>query len=205
MARNTSSIVKQSRREGIILHPKAVKAFTKRNYLPGDHGRSRRPKPSDFAMQLREKQKVKRLYGILEKQFRRYVKKAEQTNGISGENLLSLLERRLDNVCYRLGLAPSRQAARQLVSHAHIQLNAKKVDIPSILVSPGDTINIKESSKKNAYFKQLAESLSGANPPQASWLSFNAKKLEAKVTGLPLREEIQDDIAEQLIIEYYSR
>lgn len=203
MARNIGPIAKLSRREGVELHPKAVKALTRRNYVPGQHGQSRRSKPSDYAVQLREKQKVKRMYGVLEKQFRTYVSRAERMDGVSGENLLSLLERRLDNVCYRLGFAPSRQAARQMVSHAHITLNGKKVDIPSISVKPGDQVAIKPSSQKKPLFSGLQESLAQGTP--ASWLTLDTKKLSAKVTSLPLRSELDQDIQEQLIIEFYSR
>ncbi len=204
MARNLTPIVKLSRREGIELHPKAVKVMAKRSYGPGQHGQSRRSKPSDYSLQLREKQKVKRTYGILERQFRNYVTKAEGMAGVTGENLLCLLETRLDNAVYRVGLAPSRQSARQLVTHAHIELNGKKVDIPSILVKPKDVITVRPSSQNNEYFKATAETVN-VNSNTTSWLSFDPKKLTAKVTGTPMREEIPELIEEQLIIEYYSR
>lgn len=204
MARNLTPIVKLSRREGVELHPKAIKAMTKRAYGPGQHGQSRRSKPSDYAMQLREKQKVKRSYGVLEKQFRRYVTQADRLKGVSGENLLKLLERRLDNVVYRAGLATSRQAARQLVTHAHFTLNGKKVDIPSILVSPSDVVTVKAASVNNEYFKQLSQDIT-TNAVSVSWLKLDTKKLSIQVTGEPLREDITEPIAEQLIIEYYSR
>lgn len=204
MARTLTPIGKLSRREGVELHPKAAKIMARRPYGPGQHGQGRRSKPSDYALQLREKQKVKRLYGILEKQFRRYVHEAERMAGVSGENLLQLLECRLDNVAYRLGLAPSRQGARQLVSHAHLTLNGKKVDVPSILVKPGDVIAVKPTSLTKPYFASLKESIN-ANSISASWLKFDAKKMTAEITGLPLREEIDTEIHEQLIIEYYSR
>ena len=204
MARNLTPIAKMSRREGVQLHPKAVKALTRRNYAPGQHGQARRPKPSDYALQLREKQKVKRMYGILEKQFRNYVANAERMVGVSGETLLQLLERRLDNVVYRLGVAPSRPAARQLVTHGHILLNGKKVNVPSIMVSPKDTVTIRESSLKKAYFAALKDSYD-SNQTLPSWLSFDSKKFEAKITGLPMRAEQDQEINEQLIIEYYSR
>ncbi len=200
MARNLTPIAKQSRREGVELHPKAAKALARRNFIPGQHGQSRRSKPSDFSVQLREKQKVKRMYGVLEKQFRIYVSRAEAMEGVTGENLLGLLERRLDNACYRLGWAPSRQAARQMVTHAHITLNGKKVDIPSITLKPGDEVAVRASSVKKSIFA----SLEGAQSP-VSWLSSDAKKLSAKVTGLPVRNELDQDIEEQLIIEFYSR
>jgi small subunit ribosomal protein S4 len=203
MARNIGPIAKLSRREGVELHPKAAKALARRNYIPGQHGQSRRSKPSDYSVQLREKQKVKRMYGILEKQFRIYVARAERMDGVTGENLLALLERRLDNVCYRLGFAPSRQAARQMVTHAHITLNGKKVDIPSITVKPGDEIAVRASSLKKPLFVALDGNLAEAS--SVSWLSLNAKKLSAKVTSLPLRSELDQDIQEQLIIEFYSR
>ncbi len=204
MARNLTPIVKQSRREGVELHPKAVKVMAKRPYGPGQHGQGRRSKPSDYSLQLREKQKVKRMYGILERQFRNYVHEAERQSGVSGETLLRLLETRLDNTVYRLGIAPSRQSARQLVTHAHITLNGKKVDIPSIQVSVKDVIGIRPSSQKNEYFKQVTETIQ-ANTISASWLSFDPKKMTAQVTGQPTREELTEEIDEQLIIEYYSR
>jgi len=204
MARLLTPVGKLSRREGIELHPKAAKIMTRRPYGPGLHGQGRHSKPSDYALQLREKQKVKRLYGILEKQFRRYVHEAERMDGVSGENLLQLLELRLDNTVYRLGLAPSRQAARQMVTHAHITINDKKVDVPSILVKPGDVVAVKASSIAKPYFVAIAEVVK-ANAVAASWLKFDAKKMTATVTGLPLRDEIDAEINEQLIIEYYSR
>ncbi len=204
MARNLTPVAKMARREGVQLHPKAVKALTRRNYAPGQHGQARRPKPSDYALQLREKQKVKRMYGVLEKQFRNYVGNAERMVGVSGENLLQLLERRLDNVVYRLGIAPSRPAARQLVTHGHIMLNGKRVDIPSIMVSPKDEIAVREASLKKPIFLALKDSYD-TNTTLPSWLSFDAKKFQAKVTGLPMRDEQDQEINEQLIIEYYSR
>jgi small subunit ribosomal protein S4 len=205
MARNLTPIVKQSRREKVALHPKAVKGMQKRPYGPGDHGPSAgRSKPSQYAIQLREKQKVKRIYGLLEKQFRRVVTEAERREGVSGDIMLILLERRLDNAVYRLNLAPSRQAARQLVTHGHFTLNGRRVDIPSILLKPGDEIAARPKSAANVYFKTLAETLK-QNQPSVRWLSLNATKLQAKVTGEPLREDAEQDIHEQLIIEFYSR
>ncbi len=204
MARNLAPAAKIARREGVHTHPKAIKALTRRNYAPGQHGQARRGKPSDYALQLREKQKVKRIYGIMEKQFRRYVERAEKMPGVAGENLLALLEQRLDNVIYRLGIAPSRPAARQIVTHGHIMLNGKRVDIPSINVSIKDEISVRPTSLKTTYFTALKDSLD-ANQTLPSWLSFNTAKFEAKVTGTPLREEQDQEIDEQLIIEYYSR
>ena len=144
------------------------------------------------------------MYGILERQFKNYVREAERQSGVSGQTLLRLLETRLDNTVYRLGLAPSRQSARQLVTHAHISLNGKKVDIPSIQVKQGDVITIKASSQKNEYFKAVSETIK-ANTISASWLSFDPSKMTAQVTGQPTREELTEEIDEQLIIEYYSR
>ena len=205
MARNLTPIVKQSRREKVALHPKAVKIMKKRQYGPGDHGPSAgRSKPSQYALQLREKQKVKRIYGLLEKQFRRVVVEAERREGVSGDIMLQLLEQRFDNAVYRLNLAPSRQAARQLVTHGHFMLNDRRVDIPSILLKAGDVITVRPKSSANVYFKTMAEGLK-QNQPSVRWLSLNATKLEAKVTGLPIREDAEQDIHEQLIIEFYSR
>ncbi|QQS26576.1 30S ribosomal protein S4 [bacterium] len=205
MARNLTPISKLSRREGVQLHPKAAKALAKRNFAPGQHGQARRPKPSDYAVQLREKQKVKRLYGVMEKQFRRYVSEAERREGVAGENLLRLLEQRLDNTVYRLGMASSRQAARQMVTHTHIRLNDKKVDVPSIQVKVGDVITVKESSKKKVLFTDLAEQLKNDAREMPSWLKLDAKKMVGTVTGQPLREDSDSFIEEQLIIEFYSR
>jgi small subunit ribosomal protein S4 len=206
MARNLTPIVKQSRREKIALHPKAIKAMVKRPYFPGDHGPTGgRQKLSQYAVQLREKQKVKRMYGLLEKQFSRVVREAERRQGVTGDIMLQLLEQRLDNAVYRLGLAPSRQAARQIVTHGHIMLNGRRVDIPSILLKPGDEFQIRAKSAGNAYFKQLADELKGGNAASVRWLSFTPAKLTGKVTGVPAREDITEDINEQLIIEFYSR
>lgn len=206
MARDTQSIVKMSRREGYALHPKAHKALVKRTSPPGQQsgGFGGRNKSSQYALQLREKQKVKRLYGLLERQFRKLMQEASRSKGQSGGVLLQLLERRLDNVVYRAGFAPSRRAARQLVTHGHFMLNGRRVDIPSIIVKAGDVIVLREHSKSNGYFKQLDE-LSPAGDQTLSWLKTNRKKMEVTVTGLPLREEAEPDINEQLIVEYYSR
>ena len=205
MARNLTPILKQSRREKTALHPKAVKGMTKRPYGPGQHGpQSGRQKLTQYATQLREKQKVKRMYGLLEKQFAKVVAEASRRQGITGDIMVQLLEQRLDNAIYRLGLAPSRQAARQVVTHGHILLNGRRVDIPSILLKPGDELVVRPKSAANAYFKAAVEQLAG-NAPAVRWLSFDAKKLSAKVTGLPAREDVTEEIHEQLIIEFYSR
>jgi small subunit ribosomal protein S4 len=205
MARDRSPIVKQSRREGYALHPKAHKIMVKRTNIPGEHGGGRQGKPSGYALQLREKQKVRRLYGLLEKQFSNLMKEASRSRGQSGQLLLQLLERRLDNAIYRAGFATSRRAARQLVGHGHFILNGKRVDIPSIRLSEGDEIAVRAKSSENAYFKQLPDIAAEANPATVSWLSPDVKKMTIKITGLPQREEAEPDINEQLIVEYYSR
>ncbi len=206
MARETRSIVKLSRREGYALHPKAHKALVKRPTPPGQHGQNmRRQKPSQYALQLREKQKVKRLYGLLEKQFSNLMKEASREKGQSGQVLLQLLERRLDNTVYRSGLAMSRQSARQLVTHGHFMLNGRRVDIPSIRVKAGDVIIVRPHSEKNEYFNKLDE-VSPVSPNDIpAWVKVNRKKMEITVTGVPTREEAEPDISEQLIVEYYSR
>jgi small subunit ribosomal protein S4 len=207
MARDTQSIVKMSRREGYALHPKAHKALLKRSGPPGGvaTGRTARNKPSQYSMQLREKQKVKRLYGLLERQFSNLMKEADRKEGQSGEMLLRFLELRLDNVIYRSGLAPSRRAARQLTTHGHFMLNGRRVDIPSIRVKIGDQITLRDRSKSNEYFKKIDEISPAGEEKAISWLKVNRKKFEISVTGLPLREEAEPEINEQLIVEYYSR
>lgn len=205
MARNTQSVVKMSRREGYALHPKAHKALVKRAGPPGQHGLQGRVKASQYSLQLREKQKVKRLYGLLERQFGNLMKEANRKKGQSGEVLLQFLERRLDNVIYRAGFAVSRPAARQLVTHGHFLLNGKRVDIPSIRTVAGDTITLRPASQKNEYFKKIDEVSPAPEDSGLSWLKVNRKKFEVSVTGLPLREEAEPDIKEQLIVEYYSR
>lgn len=205
MARDLAPIVKRSRREKMALHPKAIKGLTVRNYAPGEHGQSRlRNKVTEYGLQLREKQKVKRLYGLLEKQFRRVIAEAERRQGVTGDIMLQLLEQRLDNAVYRLNWAPSRQSARQIVTHGHLVLNGHRVDIPSIQLKPGDEFEVRSKSAGNAYFTALKEELP-KNQAEISWLSSDAKKLKAKVTGIPSREDIKEEIAEQLIIEFYSR
>jgi small subunit ribosomal protein S4 len=205
MARDTQSIVKMSRREGYALHPKAHKALVKRSTPPGQQQQSRfRAKTSQYALQLREKQKVKRLYGLLEKQFRNLMKEADKTEGQAGEALLQFLEQRADNVVYRAGFAVSRRAARQLVTHGHFELNGRRVDIPSIRLKIGDKLVLRTKSQKNDYFKQLDE-VSPAPSDIPGWIKVNRKKFEVAITGLPSREDAEPDIKEQLIVEYYSR
>lgn len=200
-----ASIVKQSRREGYALHPKALKAMVKRTSLPGvQGGRNQRTKSSQYSLQLREKQKVKRLYGLLERQFENLMKEANRTEGQSGQTLLRFLEQRLDNVIYRAGFAPSRPAARQLVTHGHFMLNGRRVDIPSIRVKAGDEIVARTHSANNSYFQRLDE-VSPNVETSISWMKVNRKKLAVTITGLPTRDEAEPEIKEQLIVEYYSR
>lgn len=204
MARDRHSIVKMSRREGYALHPKAHKALVKRPTLPGQHGNNVRTKNSQYALQLREKQKVKRLYGLLERQFSNLMKEASREKGQSGEVLLQLLERRADNVIYRAGFAPSRRSARQLVTHGHFELNGRRVDVPSIRIKNSDKLVVRAKSQQTEYFKNL-EDVSPAPSTIPSWLKVNRKKFEVEVSGLPSREDAEPDINEQLIVEYYSR
>lgn len=205
MARDRDPIVKQSRREGYALHPKAHKIMARKSGIPGQHGRDRQGKTSMYATQLREKQKVRRLYGLLEKQFSLLMKEATRQEGKSGENLLQLLERRMDNAVYRAGFASSRRAARQLVGHGHFTLNGRRVDIPSIRMKAGDVITVRPKSIKNAYFAGLDEVAKDANQPTFGWLKSDPKKMTITITGLPARSEAEADINEQLIVEYYSR
>ena len=205
MARDLEPIVKRSRREGYALHPKAHKALVKRSTIPGQHGRTvHRGKASQYALQLREKQKVKRLYGLLERQFTKLMSEALRAKGQSGERLLELLERRLDNAIYRAGLAPSRRAARQLVTHGHFELNGRRVDIPSVRLGLGDSISLRSGSRTSEYFKHLDE-LSPAPADIPGWLKVNRQKMAIVVSSLPTREDAEPDIKEQLIVEYYSR
>ncbi|MBX4188851.1 30S ribosomal protein S4 [Candidatus Saccharibacteria bacterium] len=205
MGRETRPIVKLSRREGYALHPKAHKALVKRTGPPGQQGTySGRSKASQYSLQLREKQKVKRLYGLLERQFSNLMEEASRTKGQSGQALLEFLERRLDNVIYRAGFAPSRSAARQLATHGHFMLNDKRIDIPSIRLKAGDKLVLREPSKKNEYFKQL-DDISPAPGNLPGWIKVNRKQFSIEVTGSPARDDAEPDIKEQLIVEYYSR
>ncbi len=204
MARDTQSIVKMSRREGYALHPKAHKALVKRSTPPGQQTRGFRSKPSQYSIQLREKQKVKRLYGLLEKQFRNLMKEAMKAEGQSGETLLKFLELRADNAVYRAGYAVSRRAARQLVTHGHFDLNGHRIDIPSIRMKPGDVLSVRSKSKKTDYFKRI-DDVSPASSELPTWMNVDRKKLELSITGVPTRDEAEPDIKEQLIVEYYSR
>jgi small subunit ribosomal protein S4 len=204
VARDLTPIVKRSRREGVALHPKAYKIMARRKNAPVHAVSKRRTKISKYGQQLREKQKLKRFYGLQERQFSKLVSTASKQPGVAGETLLQLLELRIDNAIYRLGLAPSRQAARQTVSHGHVLLNGKKVDIPSIVLKVGDTVEMRAKSLKSDHFKQIAEQLK-EDSPQVGWLNYNAAKNKATVASLPTREDAEPEVNEQLVIEYYSR
>src|ERR1043166_440944 len=194
MARESRPIVKLSGRESYALHPKAHKALVKRTGPPGQRGNYMgRTKSSQYSLQLREKQKVKRLYGLLERQFSKLMQEASQTKGQSGATLLQFLERRFDNVVYRAGFAPSRNAARQLTTHGHFLLNGKRVDIPSIRLSAGDKVELREVSKKNDYFKNIEE-LSPAPASLPGWIKVSRKQVTVEITGNPAREEAEPDI-----------
>ena len=208
MARYTGAVCRLCRREGTKLYLKGERCYSdkcslnKRQYAPGQHGQGRK-KLSEYGVQLREKQKARRYYGILEGQFRHYFELAEKKQGITGENLLSILETRLDNVAYRLGIGTSRAEARQLVRHGHVLVNGKKVNIPSFLVSVGDVITLKEASRGSEKIKAVLEATSGRAVPK--WLDYNRDTLEAKVIAAPAREDIDLEIAEHLIVELYSK
>lgn len=211
MARYRGPVCRLCRREGIKLFLKGERcygpscAIEKRNYLPGQHGKTARPKRLlGYGLQLREKQKVRRIYGILERQFRNYYKKATRMRGVVGENLLALLERRLDSVVFRMGFGTSRAQARQIVRHGHVEVNGRKVNIPSYTVKPGDEVSIREKSRKHAGVAAAMEATSHMLAP--SWIEVDRENLRAKVTGVPRRDElVQIPINEQLIVELYSR
>lgn len=208
MARDTSPIVKQSRREGFALHPKAFKIMAKKTGIPGMHAGGRPGKASLYLTQLREKQKVRRAYGLLEKQFARLMDEANRSSGhgvLPGETLLQLLERRIDNAVYRAGFATSRRGARQLVGHGHFLLNGRRVDIPSIRLKSGDQITVRPKSANSGYFSQIDEIIKNTFQGPLSWLKSDPSKLTISITGLPKRDEAETDIKEQLIVEYYSR
>jgi len=209
MARYTQADCKLCRREEQKLFLKGTKCFSnkcpfeKKGYAPGQHGRTRRFKKSEYGIQLREKQKVRRIYGILEKQFRNYFAEAAREKGITGENLLKLLERRLDNVVFRLGFAPSRKTARQLVRHRHFTVNDQIVDIPSYQVKAGDEIKVREKSKKmNLIHTSMRRVKEGK---QYNWLSLDKPNLTGVLLEIPSREEIPTQVNEQLIVELYSK
>ncbi len=205
MARDNSPIVKQSRREGYALAPKAHKVMAKKSGIPGEHGDMRMRGGSLYLTQLREKQKVRRMYGLLEKQFAKLMKEAQKADGLTGEKLLEYLERRADNVVFRAGFATTRRQARQLVSHGHFLLNGKRIDVPSIRLKPGDVLEVRPKAQKTEYFKNLPNIMGAAGVTPLSWLKADGKKMKIEVTGLPKREEAEAGINEQLIVEYYSR
>lgn len=205
MARDNSPIVKQSRREGVALAPKAHKIMAKKSGIPGQHGDKRVRGGSLYLTQLREKQKVRRMYGLLEKQFAKLMHEAQRAEGLTGEKLLEFLERRADNVVFRSGFALTRRQARQLVSHGHFMLNGRKIDVPSIRLNPGDVLEVKSKSGKTEYFKNLANIIGASGATPLSWMKVDGKKMKIEITGLPKREEVEPGINEQLIVEYYSR
>jgi small subunit ribosomal protein S4 len=211
MARHTGPVCKLCRREGEKLFLKGDRCFTakcafeKRSYPPGMHGRRARfrRKTTDFGTQLREKQKARRIYGVLERQFRRYFGEAERRKGVTGTYLLQILESRLDTIVYRSGFASSRAQARQLVTHGHFDVNGRKTDIPSFLVKPGDEIAVRAKSRSNEYFKNVAQEMEHRFVPE--WLSVDINTMSGRVLALPTRAEIEAPLSEQLITEYYSR
>ena len=212
MAKYRGPVCKLCRREGEKLFLKGQRCFTpkcafeRRSYPPGEHGKDsqfRRRRVSDYSRQLREKQKTRRVYGITERQFRRYYRIALQERGMTGENLLRLLERRLDNVVFRLGYAESRAQARTLVTHGHFNVNGRRTDIPSMLVREGDEIEVREGSRKRTYFKQLPEIAESKTVPD--WLERDISILLGKIVKMPERMDVDANLNEQLIIEYYSR
>ena len=209
MARYTDPVCRLCRREGMKLFLKGAKCFSdkcpieKRNFAPGQHGKDRKAKIVGYGLQLREKQKTKRMYFTQEGQFRNYYEKAARGKGVTGEMLLQQLERRLDNVVYRLGFGMSRRQARQLVRHGHVHVNGRKVNIPSYEVSVGEEITIRESSRKLAILEQSKEFASHQNAP--NWLEIDRDNFKGKVLSLPKREEIQMPVNEQLIVELYSK
>jgi small subunit ribosomal protein S4 len=212
MAKYTGPVCKLCRREGEKLFLKGQRCFTpkcafeRRGFPPGDHGRDtqfRRRRLSDYSRQLREKQKTRRIYGVTERQFRRFYSDALRRRGLTGENLLQTLERRLDNAVYRLGFAHNRAHARLLVTHGHFNVNGRRTDVPSMLVRPGDVVEVRAGSRSRTYFKELPEVAEGRTPPK--WLDRDLKGLSGRVTQNPERRDIDASLNEQLIIEFYSR
>jgi small subunit ribosomal protein S4 len=209
MAKYTGPKCRLCRREGIRLYLKGDRCYTdkcaieRRGYVPGEHGKDRRQKETPYGVQLREKQKARRVYGILEAQFRGYFRKAERKKGVTGEILLQLLETRLDNIIYRLGIATSRPAARQIVRHGHIEVNGRSVDIPSYQVRVGDIVRVREKSRKIDAIKVAIENR--RRTEMQAWLDFDDKKLEGRLNQIPSRESIPVPIQEQLIVELYSK
>ncbi len=211
MARYTGPVCKLCRREGMKLFLKGERCMTpkcameRRGFAPGMHGRQEqfRQRMSDYGLQLREKQRARRIYGVLERQLRRYFEIAQRSRGQTGANLLCLLESRFDNVIYRLGFADSRAQARQLIVHGHFLVNGRRQNVPSALVKPNDVIQVHESSRRNAYFRALSQVLEHRSVP--AWLSLDAAEMRGTVLALPTREQIDVPLNEQLIVEFYSR
>ncbi|MBC7087060.1 MAG: 30S ribosomal protein S4 [Tissierellales bacterium] len=207
MSRYTGPSCRLCRREGTKLFLKGDRCYSdkcalnKRNFAPGQHGQGRK-KSTEYGMQLREKQKVRRFYGLTESQMRMYFDKADKMKGITGENLLQLLEMRLDNVVYRMGFASSRAEARQLVTHGHFLLNGRKADIPSLITNVGDTIEVKEKSKSSEKFKSLMENKAGNT---VQWVDVDAEKMRGTIVAQPSREDIDLPVEEHLIVELYSK
>jgi small subunit ribosomal protein S4 len=208
MARYTDARCRQCRREGVRLFLKGDRCYTpkcaveRRTYPPGQHGQGRR-KMSDYGLQLREKQKLRKIYGVLERQFRRYFAQAERRAGVTGETLLQLLERRLDNVVYRLGFAGSRSQARQLVAHGHFLVNGKPVNIPSYQVKPDDLIEVTQGSRQLEPIQVSLSAVGSRRMPE--WLELDVENLRGRIVSLPRREDIDVEAQEQLVVEYYSR
>ena len=208
MARYTGPVCRICRRQGTKLFLKGQRCFgpkcgiERRKYAPGDHGQARR-KVSEFALQLAEKQKLRAIYGVLERQFHKHFEEAERRPGMTGANLLSILERRLDNVVFRLGFASSRQQARQIVRHGHFFLNGRKTNIPSALVREGDVIGVRPKARGNEYFTAVAPELTQKTLPR--WLTLDIAELAGRVSQVPTREDIDTPVNEQLVVEYYSR
>lgn len=209
MARYTGPSCKLCRREGLKLYLKGVRcntdkcSFERRKYAPGDHGQGFRRKISDFGIHLREKQKARRLYGVLEKQFRKYFKIAEKKSGITGENLLQILELRLDNLVYRMGFAPSRNAARQLISHGHFMVNDRKVNIPSFIVKPNQEIVVAEGSRSLNIIQEAIEAATDVE--KFEWFEVDRESFKGKLLNIPSRDQIPVEIDERLIVEFYSK
>lgn len=209
MARYTDPVCRLCRREGLKLFLKGDRCYTdkcaieRRNYPPGQHGQGRRRKVSEYAVQLREKQRLKRMYGLMESQFRKYFEMAETSRDITGEALLTFLERRLDNMVYRLGMATSRSEARQLIRHRHFLVNGRRVDIPSYLVKIGDQITVRERSREKDVFKRAIEISQRRGVPE--WLELDATAFAGKVKRLPARDELTMPINERLVVELYSK
>ena len=209
MARYLEPVCRLCRREGMKLFLKAARchgdkcAIERRNFPPGQHGKARRPRMLGYGLQLREKQKLRRIYGILEKQFRRYFEKATIQKGITGDLLLQFLERRLDNVVYRMGLATSRSQARQSVRHGHLQVNGRKVNIPSFLLKPGDVVEVRQGSRENPSLLTSREAT--GHQPVPTWMELDRENLRARIIANPQRQDISVPIQEQLIVELYSK